>query len=265
MIRKLTDHDRTACFELIQRKPAENLFIIGDLEAFGFDTDFQDIWGDFTEDGKLRAVLLRYNINFIPYAEGNFDVEGFAKIINEHPEGSQLSGLDELTSAIIPYLSKKIKSHRHFFYAKCENDVDLPKKIDLVQVQKAGVNDIGRIITLHSQIPEFSEAPRNPMSMKRAMEKGVARTFFIEEDNQLVASASTTAENSYAGMVVGVCTLEAYKRRGYATKCLTRLTREVLQEGKALCLFYDNPEAGKIYKRLGYVDIGKWTLISFEK
>jgi len=34
----------------------------------------------------------------------------------------------------------------------------------------------------------------------------------------------------------------------------------VLQEGKVLCLFYDNPEAGKIYKRLGYVDIGKWAV-----
>jgi uncharacterized protein len=261
MIRKLTEKDREAVFELIQEKPAENLFIIGDLEAFGFEEDFQEIWGDFTGNGNLRAVLLRYNINFIPYAAGDFDVEGFAEIINHHPKVTQLSGLEELTAALIPHLSRKPMSHRSFYYAKCENDAMLPKDIDLTQVQKATIKDIPRIIKLREQIPEFSGTPHNLDSMKRSMEKGIARSFFVEEDGQVVSGASTTAENTFAGMVVAVCTLKAYKKKGYATKCLTKLSQELLQEDKALCLFYDNPEAGKIYKRLGFVDIGKWTWI----
>ena len=137
-------------------------------------------------------------------------------------------------------------------------------EIDLIQVHKATINDISRIISLHSKIPEFSDAPRNSDSMKRSMEKGVARTFYVEVNGQMVSSASTTVENTYAAMVVGVCTLEDYKRKGYATQCLTAIAREVLDENKVLCLFYDNPEAGRIYKKLGYVDIGKWTLISFD-
>lgn len=260
MIRKLTENDRDACFQLVKKKPAENLFIIGDLEAFGFEQDFQEIWGDFTEDGGLRAVLLRYNINFIPYAEGPFDAQGFAEIINHHPEAKQLSGLEEITESIVPYLSKPVKQNRLCYYAKCENGAKLPTDIDLTPVRKATIRDVDRLVALQSQIPEFATFPRNPGSMKRCMEKGIARSFFIEEDGQIVSSASTTAENSYAAMVVAVCTLQEYKRKGYATRCLTRLAQEVLQEGKVLCLFYDNPEAGKIYKRLGYVDIGKWAV-----
>jgi hypothetical protein len=34
----------------------------------------------------------------------------------------------------------------------------------------------------------------------------------------------------------------------------------VLDEGKTLCLFYNTPEEGRIYKRLGFKDIGMWTM-----
>ena len=44
MIRKLTRDDEAACFNLLKTKPAENLFIIGDIEAYGFETDFQKLW-----------------------------------------------------------------------------------------------------------------------------------------------------------------------------------------------------------------------------
>ncbi|TKI86654.1 GNAT family N-acetyltransferase, partial [Bacillus cereus] len=32
------------------------------------------------------------------------------------------------------------------------------------------------------------------------------------------------------------------------------------KESRTLCLFYNNPVAGRIYKRLGFKDIGMWTM-----
>ncbi|WP_318036205.1 hypothetical protein [Halobacillus amylolyticus] len=49
MIRRLTQKDDPACQHLLSVKPAENLFIIGDIENFGYDQDFQKLWGIFTE------------------------------------------------------------------------------------------------------------------------------------------------------------------------------------------------------------------------
>lgn len=85
----------------------------------------------------------------------------------------------------------------------------------------------------------------------------------VTSGNQMVSSAMTTAENSMSSMVIGVCTLEAYKKKGYATACMKRLCAELLREGKYLCLFYDNPEAGTIYKNLGFEDIGKWVMHTY--
>lgn len=33
------------CFSLLKQQPAENLFIIGDIEAYRYEQDFQKVWG----------------------------------------------------------------------------------------------------------------------------------------------------------------------------------------------------------------------------
>jgi len=43
MIRKLIESDRKATLDFLSDEPAINLFIIGDIENFGFDEGFQQI------------------------------------------------------------------------------------------------------------------------------------------------------------------------------------------------------------------------------
>lgn len=84
VIRLLGENDRQTVTELVGMESALNLFIIGDIENYGMATDFQQLWGDFDPTGRLRAVLLRYYGSLIPYAPGDFDVDGLAEIIREH-------------------------------------------------------------------------------------------------------------------------------------------------------------------------------------
>lgn len=44
MIRKLTKKDHEQVFSFLKEEVALNLFIIGDIEAFGYETDFQELW-----------------------------------------------------------------------------------------------------------------------------------------------------------------------------------------------------------------------------
>ncbi|GAE36237.1 GNAT family N-acetyltransferase [Halalkalibacter akibai] len=258
MIRRLSSEDYTSCMTLLNDYPAENLFLISDIETFGFEEDFQQVWGEFNEQGQLKALMLNYEGNFIPYSPGEFDAKGFADLFSEHPKAVMLSGLENVTSKMIPYITVPLKHTRKLFYAKC----DSPSKLMPVKpntVKKATLADIDKISTLYSQITEF-ERPSSPEERKRNMELGVSRTYYIEDANQFVSAVSTAAENNVSAMVVGVCTLEAFKRKGLASQCLNQLTNNLLQEGKSVCLFYDNPEAGRIYKRLGYEDMEMWTM-----
>ncbi|WP_034765534.1 GNAT family N-acetyltransferase [Rossellomorea vietnamensis] len=262
MIRQLTEKDHDICQELIQKQPAENLFIIGDIEAFGYEQDFQKIWGDFDDEGNLRGILLKYRENFIPFSIGDFDAEGFAAIINETKDYSIVSGLKRIVTEVEPFLSREINSKRHMYYAKCDSASSMEDR-ELPHVKEASFTDLPQLVELLNAIPEFSGGDFTVEKRKHGMEKGVARSYYVEEDGKFVSSASTTAENSMSAMIVAVCTHPQYKKKGYATECMTKLCRDVLNEGKELCLFYDNPEAGKIYKRIGFKDIGYWSMYKF--
>ncbi|WP_082234845.1 GNAT family N-acetyltransferase [Halobacillus massiliensis] len=263
MIRRLTEEDRFKCQNLLAEKPAENLFIIGDIENFGFEQDFQKLWGDFSGD-ELRAILLKYRNNYIAYASGNFDSIGFAEIIDQDFEFTQLSGLKAITSQILQHLDRQPDKTRSLFYAKCDSKDKLNDNIDTSQVQMADVKDVKKIVELQNCIPEFEGDPNREEGIRKGFESSSARTYFIERDGLFVSSASTTAENTMSAMIVGVCTHPDYQKNGYASSCMKQLCEEVLDEGKLLCLFYDNPKAGKIYKRLGFEDIGYWMMHIYE-
>ncbi|WP_318036206.1 GNAT family N-acetyltransferase [Halobacillus amylolyticus] len=221
--------------------------------------------GDFHRDGQLKAVLLKYHNNYIAYANESFDAKGFAAIINEDPEFMQLSGLQVITEKILPYIKVGSLRTRSLYYAKCDGAEKLSIDVDISQVKLATTNDVQRIVHLQNQIPEFERDNTREDSIRKGMEQKSARVYFSEDNGTMISSASTTAENSMSAMVVGVCTHPNYKRKGYASTCMHKLCQDLLAEGKMLCLFYDNPEAGSIYKRLGFEDIGMWMMHIFEK
>ena len=65
-------------------------------------------------------------------------------------------------------------------------------------------------------------------------------------------------------MIIGVATHPdpKYRRQGYATACTAALVKDLASRGKSACLFYENPQAGSIYKRIGFRDQGMWRMIS---
>lgn len=261
MIRKLTEADNQSVQALIMKKPAENLFIIGDIEAFGYQQHFQEVWGDFDDQGHLRAVLLRYEDNYIPFSLTTFDAKGFADIINQAVQKPILSGLQAITNQVIPHLTLENRQQRLLYYAKCTTTSQLGD-IDLSEVKPLQEGDLERWVAFMQSIPEFADSREsiNVKTKKRDIEQGVGRGYFIEAEGKVISTVSTVAENSRSAMIVAVATDQHYMGRGLATQCLTKTINDLINEGKELCLFYDNPEAGKIYKKLGFEDIGYWVL-----
>jgi len=45
VLKKLTQNDHEQVFAFLKEEEAINLFIIGDIEAFGYNKDFQELWG----------------------------------------------------------------------------------------------------------------------------------------------------------------------------------------------------------------------------
>ena len=97
MIRKLTENDRKITLEFLSDESAINLFIIGDIECFGFNEDFQDLWGAFNDSDQLEGVLLRFNESYIPYYKDlNFDSTDFKNIITDDSRKKIISGKESI-------------------------------------------------------------------------------------------------------------------------------------------------------------------------
>ncbi len=265
MIRKLTEQDHQQIFPFLQKEASKNLFIIGDIEAFGYERDFQEVWGEFNTEGKIKAVLLRYYRNFIVYAPSEYDAEEFAKIIMSYQD-SEISGDGSILQQLEPYISMDIYEKTDMYFAECTRaSVNIKNDELLVKgVKRATIDDAKRIVELESKIEEFgntSSKEDRENSFRRGMETKTARTYYIEENSEMVSAVSATAENSVSAMIVGVCTLPDYRKKGYVSAILSIMMEDLLQEKETLCLFYHNPEAGSIYKRIGFYDIGTWSVI----
>lgn len=260
MLRKLTEQDRAQLMNFVGREPAINLFIIGDVEQFGFDKDFQEVWGDYDEQGNLEGVLLRYNENFVPYfIDESKDIEAYIQIINTYSDKRIISGKESIVQrfeGIFENVNKK-----SMYFCEMKSDEKLLKVGE--GVKKAVLDDAPRIYELLAGIVEFTTTDStNPEKIRRNMEAGATRKYYIEDETgEMVSIAQTAAENSKSAMVVGVATKVGYRGRGYMSTCLSMLCKELLDEGKSLCLFYDNPAAGSIYHRVGFETIGRWTML----
>ncbi|MFM9281877.1 GNAT family N-acetyltransferase [Paenibacillus jiagnxiensis] len=263
MIRKLTEADRESVMQLAGREPSLNLFIIGDVENFGFERDFQELWGEFdAADGRLKAILLRYDGSYLPYAEGDFDVQGFAELVLSGKKKEMMSGSSYIVDRFAREISFAKEKRLNFAELTTLQESGETVANSHFEVRQAGVEDVEAVCSLLDQIQEFVSSGESMRSgMQRKLQSRTGRSYFVEKDGEVIAVASSTAENSLSAMIVGVATHPEYRGQGLASHLVRRLCADLLAEGRSVCLFYDNPVAGAIYKRLGFKDIGQWSMM----
>jgi predicted GNAT family acetyltransferase len=257
MIRKLNEDDRESALRYLSAEPSFNTFAIGDIENFGFDADFQDVWGEFDEDGAYRALVLRYHNHFIVYsADESIDKAAVRDVVGRADAGTMVSGKERLAVPLAADLG--LDCVRLQYLAELRSTGDVPADLDSGGVEWATPAVFDEVFELQRSIEEFGNLEGSADAIRHNMESGTGRTVLVRRDGRAVSSASSAAESSRAAMIIGVCTAKDHRGQGLATACMVRLCRTLLYEGKVVCLFYDNPAAGRIYKRIGFRDVGRW-------
>ncbi|WP_242225240.1 GNAT family N-acetyltransferase [Bacillus cereus group sp. BfR-BA-01380] len=259
MIRKLTEQDHEQVLSFLRKEAAFNLFLIGDIEAFGYDQNFQELWGQFTIKNELHAVLLRFHDSFIAYARDSFQSEAFMNQFINY-DHIKLSGKSEVVEHFENLTNLKLGKKLQTYFCECTTAKQLVEDTSKEDIKIATALDVDRIMHLRKQITEFKMADNSGKLLRQAIETNTGRTYYIEKNGKIIACASTSAENSLSAMVVGVCTHPNHRGNRYASQIVSKMIQDFTKEGRALCLFYSNPAAGRIYKRLGFEDIGTWTM-----
>lgn len=262
MIRKLTQKDQASVLAYLYQEPQINIFIIGDIENFGFDVDFQEVYGEF-EDDQYLSVLLRYKENIVYYChEVRFNL-AWLTLMNAM-DFQFISGRKSLTDLIHPHFTNFKEKPMYFAEA---TSLDPSFEVDTTLVKTASTEeDYGKIYDLLITIHEFDSMKNTSKEtfIKDNLrdEKSNSVKLFIEQDNQCISTAATVADTTKSAMVVAVASDNKYRKQGYASKVMIALMDEYINKrNKSLCLFFDNPKAGKIYHRLGFTDMDMWVML----
>lgn len=251
MILKVNDTYHRKVMNYLKKEPDFNLFIIGDIERYGYDNYFLDIWAGIDKKGRIEGVLLRYFEYLIFYSQGNFNIDEFSELINSL-NYIEISGKLELLKKLQPKLNIYPKRIVNFCVLDSINKLDdngikiKPKKIRF--------GNINKVAKLYESIDEFENTTVE--NIKNGLKTG--RGYCIEINKKVVAMAKSTLETRTHAMIVGVGTHPDFRNKGLATKCVVKICKEIISENKTPCLFYDNIEAGKIYNKLGFKEKGYW-------
>lgn len=259
MITKVNESLEKSFWEYISHEESINLFIIGDVENYGLETEFQEIWFQI-ENEKIVSVILRYYSSLVIYSyENDFDVDEMISFINTL-DLNQISGKKSV-------IDKLIKKYDDFQECKETNFLTLKslKKIDFSNIEsktieKATVQDLYELNQFLSSIDDMHSSDYIQSKTMQLKDKS-SRIYFIKEKDKIISTISTGIESSFLAMICNVGTDKDYRNLGLSTYITYTLTKELLNEGKVPCLFYQNEIAGKIYKKIGYEEHDKWSIL----
>ncbi|NLW70133.1 MAG: GNAT family N-acetyltransferase [Eubacteriaceae bacterium] len=265
MITKLTNKDKDKLLTYAAAEPEYNLFLIGDIENYGLDSEQVSVFAKSEgEGGAWEMVALKYYEDFLVYSPDDAaDILPMAEFIaSMYAKG--LNGKYSFVKRFADYFPRL--TLRKTYLSRLNT---VKKTFSLPEGFKArllGQEDMESYAEMLIQIEEFSASNRG--DIKAIKERSAAKIahgddiLAVFDGDKMVSSASTSGGNSVSAMVASVCTLEPYRGRGLASCAVSRLCEYELSRGKKfLCLFYDNPAAGRIYERVGFEIVGEYALM----
>jgi predicted GNAT family acetyltransferase len=253
-IRQLNRDDSDALLDLLYQDPYHNIFMIGNLENMGLDHPDLDYWGSF-RDEQLVGALMRYRAFWNVYDAGGADLRAFAWLMDRRGDVRALHGHDELIARLARLLrGYEVREERRLHF--CRLPELKPALTSSHSVRRATLADLPALIAFYSNAEEMS---RDEQSVGRCLEQG--RVFVVTAKGQIVSAALTNTETRELAMIGGVYTPPDSRYQGYASACMFAICQDLVADGKEACLFYDDPVAEGIYRRLGFKKMGYWRLL----
>lgn len=269
MIRLLHEQDRAAAVRLTQESPVYNLYILGNIDAVGFDRPFCQFWGDVAPDGSLRAIVNRYMTGWVIFGRPGADWAGLAALMDHHEVQPQRlqdnpGGIPSWLPFLRRYQAAKVDEAR--LMALDEGDFRPAAPPPGVRVRRAVLGDLDRLVEFFADAGSMS---RGASGVERPLRD--TRIWLAEPadppahgPNPIFATALTNAEVSDRAMIGGVYTPPAYRRRGLSMAVCAGLCADLFEDAKQPVLYWENPAAGSVYDRLGFRHLGVWRSVDLK-
>lgn len=223
--------------------------IAGWASAYGWDRPFMRIWK--TDHNGLIACMGREALAAVEPE----DEEETALFLLMQPAVQAVRadpGLVRLLAAARPGRTQRGAVMRLITPATAAGIMEPPP-----------LNEVYRLLTLvfDDTLPPWEDWY---VDVSHRLRHGCCRIAGVVEADGLAAVAMTTAECGSAALIGGVATHPAFRRRGYARRCVMSVAAALQEEGKDVWLSPKNETARQLYSRWGFIEAGEWAAITWE-
>jgi uncharacterized protein len=263
VVRMLDDADRPAVDAFLRRDPLRFLSLRVNVEFYGFRSNTLRIWGAVnSHTGEVWGMGLRFSNTLIVADQDGRSAPTFAEWIDQERNLVGLRGT-EPTITQIGHSLRRLAPHARekSLHMILRRPPSCPPEI-LSMAKRATSDDLDKLTELYSHAGNMYRSRANIESKLRG-----GRIFIVEESEtferpaRVAACALQSAEGTDAGLIGGVFTLPEARGKGYASACTAALSRSLQEAGKMPCLFYENPIAGRVYRKLGFERADQWSVL----
>jgi hypothetical protein len=255
MVRKLSQAEVDAAAALLQSAPQLNLYMLGNLATLGLESDLCEFWGDFYA-GRLRAVLNRYMQGWSIFGRQDADWPALGRVVDSHPQGAARlqdnpGGVASFLPFLVRYTAGKVTVAQVMELAPEQFRPSAPRPD--VRIRRATLDDLPALTDFYR---DAGDMRRTAASVRRPLED--TRVWVAEQARKIVSAALTNAETDTYAMVGGVYTPPAQRNRGLSQMVCSALCEDILASGRLPVLYWQEPAAGTVYRKLGFRPRGSW-------
>ena len=258
-MKKVTRKDFEKVKSVLNTNPYFNVYILGDMERYGFDKEYLECYINDDVD-HIQYVLMRFKDSFVLYANNdNFDLMELKSYFERRKihcisgETKTINRLKSIFSNSEIIENKMLKLDK---FGVLENDG--------YDIRKLSTYQINEIQKFYLQIDEFQSKFANQSGIERISEQfrnGSMYALYVE--GEIASMMALSAETQSQAMIDNVATSKAFRRRGLSYNLLKQVCEYELVKCKKdfLCVYCSDIRAEMLYRKLGFEDVGNYSML----
>lgn len=263
MFKRVTQVEVQEVLSYFARDYKNCLYSYIDLKKYSLENPNLELHADRKADGTLSCVLTKYygGVNVFSH-ENTLDVEATVQMLKELKPTMVNAPADTIAMLRVP-LEETDSESEYEYEQGFVTELRACPAGDMVfsEVEVAGAGDvpeIARLICTDEGLGGTYEPEGFAKQLLERYEDDFGRYYCIRQNGRIVCHAGTYAEVDNLAVISGVITAEDCRGQNLAYKVVSKLGKDLLDEGKLPCLFYYTKSAARLYEKVGFESGSPW-------
>ncbi len=269
-IQSLRSGEEAEVLAFLAIRPIHTVIMAGMIRDNGLESSLNrgNFYACRDEAGNLEGVALIGHVTMFE-TQSDAALRLFADLARQNQSGHVIIGEQNRIKRFWDFYGRlgqapRLICREQLFEQRWPVPVHQPEKLRL-----ATLDDIEMILPVHAQMA-FEESGINPLEKDpegfrkrtaRRIEQG--RVWILTDGEKLIFKADIQSDTPEQIYLEGIYTSPEVRGQGYGLRCISQLSRMLLESCKSLCVLVnqENDKAGKFYRKAGYKLRGSYDTI----